>query len=124
MSWAGAADIQNGVTIDLSAMQNITVSSNCRITSIGPGARWEDVYLRLDSVGLAVAGGRVAEVGVGGLLTGGNRVHLLKASRVANNPSTGGNSFFAAQYGFACDNVENFQVGIQLLRLKLELGSC
>jgi len=123
MSWAGAADIQNGVTIDLSAMRNITVSSNRTITSIGSGARWEDVYLQLDSVGLAVAGGRVAEVGVGGLLTGGNRVQLSFKLQVADTPSIGGNSFFAAQYGFACDNVENFEVGILLHRRKMDLGS-
>lgn len=25
-------------------------------------------------------------------------------------PSLGGNSFFAARYGFVCDNVKNFEV--------------
>ncbi|MCJ1377709.1 hypothetical protein MMC17_000805 [Xylographa soralifera] len=92
MSWAGAANIQDGITIDLSAMNQVEVSANSTITSIGGGARWEDVYLKLDRMGLAVAGGRVAEVGVGGLLIGG------------------GNSFFAAQHGFACDNVHNYEV--------------
>ena len=71
MSWAGAANIQDGITIDLSAINQVDVSANSKITSIGGGARWEDVYLKLDRMGLAVAGGRVAEVGVGGLLTGG-----------------------------------------------------
>lgn len=124
MSWAGAADTQNGVTIDLSAMRNITVSYGHTITSIGGGARWEDVYLKLDSLGLAVAGGRVAEVGVGGLLTGGNRVKLSLKLQTADNLPIGGNSFFAAQYGFACDNVENFEVGIPLHRTKMDLGDC
>ncbi|MCJ1292642.1 hypothetical protein MMC34_004195 [Xylographa carneopallida] len=92
MSWAGAANIQDGITIDLSAINQVDVSANSKATSVGGGARWEDVYLKLDRMGLAVAGGRVAEVGVGGLLTGG------------------GNSFFAAQHGFACDNVHNYEV--------------
>ena len=71
MSWAGAANIQDGITIDLSAINQVDVSANSKATSVGGGARWEDVYLKLDRMGLAVAGGRVAEVGVGGLLTGG-----------------------------------------------------
>ena len=71
MSWAGAANIQDGVTIDLSAINQVNISADASITSIGGGARWEDVYLKLDAMGLAVAGGRVAQVGVGGLLTGG-----------------------------------------------------
>lgn len=73
MSWAGAANAESGVTIDLSAINHVTVSKDSTITDVGSGARWEDVYLKLDSLDLAVAGGRVAAVGVGGLVTGGNK---------------------------------------------------
>jgi len=111
MSWAGAANVENGVTIDLSSINQVTVSKDHTISSVGSGARWEDVYLKLDSLGLAVAGGRVADVGVGGLVTGGRTSTALSVmSYFANDPSIGGNSFFAAQHGFACDNVENFEV--------------
>ncbi|KAI9820173.1 MAG: hypothetical protein M1827_005795 [Pycnora praestabilis] len=91
-SWAGAANIQDGVTIDLSSLNQVNVSANNTVTSVGAGARWGDVYLKLDALNLATSGGRVAQVGVGGLTTGG------------------GNSFFAARYGFVCDNVVNHQV--------------
>jgi FAD/FMN-containing dehydrogenase len=69
--WAGAATIANGIVIDLSAMEQVSVSKDRTTTSVGPGARWIDVYLMLDAMGLAISGGRVASVGVGGLTTGG-----------------------------------------------------
>ena len=71
MSWAGAANIQDGVTIDVGAMKNISVSEDHGTTSIGAGARWQDVYLKLDAMKLAVSGGRVNDVGVAGLTLGG-----------------------------------------------------
>lgn len=69
--FAGSANIDKGVTVDLSQMNAVTVNENKSITSIGPGARWIDVYLKLDAMELAVPGGRVATVGVAGLITGG-----------------------------------------------------
>ena len=112
MSWAGAANIDaSGVTIDLSAMKQVEVSDDRTITSVGGGARWEDVYLKLDALDLAVSGGRVAAVGVGGLITGGMRpMSPCLYSCELTRYSTGGNSFFASRYGFACDNVQNFEV--------------
>lgn len=50
------------------------------------------VYQALEPHGVTVVGGRAAGVGVAGFLTGG------------------GNSFYTARRGFACDNVVNFQV--------------
>jgi len=75
--WAGAATIANGVQIDLAAINQVTVASSKAITSVGPGARWLDVYSKLDTLGLSVVGGRVATVGVGGLIIGGSSRHLL-----------------------------------------------
>jgi hypothetical protein len=68
--WA-ASTIANGIVIDLSAINAVSVSSDRTTTSVGPGARWIDVYLKLDAMGLATSGGRVASVGVAGLTTGG-----------------------------------------------------
>lgn len=79
-SWAEAANIgDNGLTIDLSALNDVAVaepsavaaSGISNIVSVGGGARWLDVYKVLDSAGLGTAGGRVADVGVGGLTLGG-----------------------------------------------------
>lgn len=71
MFWAGAANIQDGVTIDLSQMNQIVVSRDRKITSVGPGARWQDVYAKLDPMNLSVVGGRAGTVGVAGLTLGG-----------------------------------------------------
>lgn len=96
MWWAGASNIQDGVTIDLGLLNQVNVSKDQKITSVGGGARWEDVYLKLDAMNLAVAGGRVADVGVGGLTLGG------------------GNNYFAPRFGFACDGVESFEAAFLL----------
>lgn len=69
--WAGSANINSGVTIDLSGINQVVVSPDRTITSIGSGARWEKVYLELDAMNLTVAGGRAATIGVGGYLLGG-----------------------------------------------------
>jgi len=67
MAISGNVNINYGVTIDMSALNAITVSAEKTPTSIEPGARWEHVYLKLNALGPAVAGGRAAQVGVGGL---------------------------------------------------------
>ncbi|KAK2627165.1 hypothetical protein QTJ16_003131 [Diplocarpon rosae] len=90
--WAGAATISNGVQIDMSAIKQVTVDYDKMTTSIGPGARWLDVYAKLDALNLTVSGGRASTVGVGGLVTGG------------------GISFFSAQRGFVADDVHEFEV--------------
>lgn len=59
------------MTIDLSAMNDVVVSSDNKTVAVGGGARWIDVYNVLVEQDLMVCGGRVAPVGVGGLTTGG-----------------------------------------------------
>ena len=49
----------------------MTVSGDQKTISIGPGNRWGNVYQTLDPLNLAMLGGRVTPVGVGGLTTGG-----------------------------------------------------
>lgn len=74
MWWAGASNIEDGVTIDLSLLKQVQVSDNRKIVFVGGGARWEEVYRVLDALNLAVAGARVIDVGVGGLTLGGKAV--------------------------------------------------
>jgi FAD/FMN-containing dehydrogenase len=75
-TWAGAANIEGGVTIDLGLLKDVKMSPDRSFASVGPGNRWNDVYSRIPS-GLAVAGGRWGNVGVGGLLTGGMFTKIL-----------------------------------------------
>lgn len=90
--YSGAANVASGVVIDLKNINHIDLSDDKTTVEIGPGNRWADVYSTLEEHGLATVGGRVATVGVGGLVTGG------------------GISFFSPRYGYVCDNVLNFEV--------------
>lgn len=92
MPAAGFANINGGITIDMTALSSITINDDHTVVSIGSGATWLDVYTYLDALGLSVAGGRNGAVGVGGLTLGG------------------GISYFAPRVGWACDNVANFEV--------------
>lgn len=69
--WAGAANIKDGVTIDLSLLDKIVYNKEKSTASIGPGARWNSVYETLDDFGVLVPGARVGTVGVGGYILGG-----------------------------------------------------
>jgi FAD/FMN-containing dehydrogenase len=91
-AFEGASNTDGGVTIDLAHLNQITVSEDKSTVSIGPGNRWINVSEALDPQGLAVVGGRVASVGVSGLTLGG------------------GISYFSGKYGWACDNVRNYEV--------------
>lgn len=91
-AFAGGSNIDQGVTIDLLHMTEIVVTNDSQTVSVGSGSRWIQVAEALDPLGLAVVGGRVADVGVAGLLLGG------------------GISYFSGFRGWACDNVQNYEV--------------
>lgn len=69
--FAGSANIDNGITIDLRNIDAIEVNESTNIVSIGGGAIWGKVYDKLDALGLSVVGGHVYDVGVGGFALGG-----------------------------------------------------
>lgn len=98
-SSAGAANIPEGVTLDLSGLDTISLEevqksdqSSAPIVSVGVGAKWGSVYSYLEPSNLSVSGARAATVGVGGLLLGG------------------GISYFGPRFGWACDGIVNFEV--------------
>lgn len=91
-AFPNGSSIDDGVTIDLAHLNEVTVHDDEKGVSVGPGARWGNVSTVLDSRGLAVAGGRVNDVGVAGLILGG------------------GISYFSGRRGWACDNVQSFEV--------------
>jgi FAD/FMN-containing dehydrogenase len=63
-AFSGASNIENGLTIDLTKLNQITASADKTQTSVGPGNHWYDVYTKLDPMGLSVIGGRVSAIGV------------------------------------------------------------
>lgn len=78
-AFKGASNIDSGITIDLKNLKQIAVSADRSSTKVGAGNHWADVYSRLEPLGLSVVGGRVANIGVGGLTLGGKCEHLYQA---------------------------------------------
>lgn len=109
MWWEGCANLQDDATVDLSALNKTQVSVDRSFTSVGGGARWSDVYLKLDAMNLSVVGGRIFNVGVSGSTLGGQ--YPLCLSGIQNiDRFLGGHSFSAPRYGFVCDNVLKYEV--------------
>ncbi|KAK2753057.1 hypothetical protein FQN55_005017 [Onygenales sp. PD_40] len=94
MGIKGANSIDNGVLIVMSNLTTMALSDDNSVLSLGPGHKWGQVYEFLEPKSLAVAGGRLAPVGVPGLLLGG------------------GISFHGNSQGFACDNVVNYEIAL------------
>ncbi|KAL4945674.1 hypothetical protein BDV06DRAFT_219067 [Aspergillus oleicola] len=86
------ANINTGVLFGLSGLDERSNDPEQRVVQVGAGLRWRDVYSYLDEYNVTVVGGRVLDVGVGGLILGG------------------GLSYLSNLYGLVCDNVANFQL--------------
>ncbi|KUI58320.1 Bifunctional solanapyrone synthase [Cytospora mali] len=83
---------RNGILVDLQRLNEVTLSSDNSVVSIGPGARWGAVQDVLAEQNTTVMGGRYSDVGVGGLILGG------------------GYSYLSTEYGLATDNVKDFEI--------------
>lgn len=116
-AFAGGSSIEGGITIALEQMNEVTLSSDKKVAAIGPGNRWLAVYEALEHEGLAVIGGRVSpfpmhwSAATLGLQLS-TRLTPVKVATVGVSGLTlgGGISHFANVYGWACDNVESFEV--------------
>ncbi|KAJ5740974.1 hypothetical protein N7493_000846 [Penicillium malachiteum] len=91
--FAGAANIDQGVTIDLRSLDSFELSEDQKTASVGGGSIWSDtIYTTLEAYNLTVPGGRIPGVGVGGFTTGG------------------GLNYLGRKIGFSCDNVYGYEV--------------
>ncbi|KAI0204952.1 FAD-binding domain-containing protein [Astrocystis sublimbata] len=90
----GCANIEGGITCDLSLLKGVDLDLDTGIVSIGAGERWGAVYDELCKHGLGITGSRSAKGGIGGLAL------------------TGGLSFFSTREGLICDNVDAYDVVI------------
>ncbi|KAL6815042.1 hypothetical protein J3E69DRAFT_105725 [Trichoderma sp. SZMC 28015] len=91
-SYASGTNAENGITIDLSRLKDITISDDRKSVTVGAGCRFGEIYDKLEAHGLGCVGGRISSVGVSGLTMGG------------------GISFFSSERGLACDNVISYEV--------------
>ncbi|KAJ5747721.1 FAD linked oxidase N-terminal [Penicillium nucicola] len=91
-AFTGASSRPDGISIWFKDMNQVTLNSDKSVASIGPGNNWLSVYSALEPYGLATVGGRASSIGVGGFVLGG------------------GISYHSNLYGWACDNVQSFEV--------------
>ncbi|KJY01491.1 FAD-binding domain-containing protein [Zymoseptoria brevis] len=89
----GFSAVDQGVLISFEPnLASTTRTADGNHFLVGPGAHWGDVYKEAGKTQQIVVGGRLGHIGVGGFVLGG------------------GLSYYSAQYGLACDNVDNFEV--------------
>lgn len=86
------ASIDFGVCISLENLYKVSYDADTELASLGSGARWGAVYTELDKYNVTVVGGRIMDVGVGGL--------TLES----------GLSYLIDLYGLVCDNVVNYEI--------------
>ncbi|WP_249353725.1 FAD-binding oxidoreductase [Microbacterium sp. 2FI] len=79
--------VPGGLTIDLSAMNGITVDGT--LVRIGGGAVWGDVARELATHDLGISSGDTASVGVGGLTLGGGIGWMVRAWGLAADQLVG-----------------------------------
>jgi FAD/FMN-containing dehydrogenase len=89
---AGSGVCDDGLVIDLSAMNGVHVDPDSRTAQVAAGARWADVDRATQLFGLATTGGEVSITGVAGLTLGGGMGLLQRA------------------FGLACDNLRSVEV--------------
>jgi FAD/FMN-containing dehydrogenase len=82
----------NGMLIDVSALNTVTVDLASQTAVIGTGCNFGTLFAALDPYGLHVPGGECAEVCIGGYMQGG------------------GQGFTSRTYGMHCDNVLEVRV--------------
>ena len=96
---AGTAGVDDGLVIDLSAMNEVVVDAEACVARAGGGATWADLDGATQPHGLAAPGGLVSETGIGGLTL------------------SGGIGWLRRKHGMSCDNL----IGAQLVTAAGEL---
>ncbi|KAF7881432.1 hypothetical protein EAF00_011801 [Botryotinia globosa] len=86
MNFPGASNINAGVMVALAGLNYLQISADNTTVDVGPGNRWYDVYSYLEPYG------RLKTIGVPGLTL------------------IGGVHYFNNKYGYAMDNVVNYDV--------------
>jgi len=78
-SYEGYSTLDDGVVIDVTDMNGVTVSDDRKTAVIGAGGRLGDIYSALSAEGAAIPGGTCPPVGISGLTLGGGLGMLVRA---------------------------------------------
>lgn len=76
--YPSGTNAENGITIDLSRLKDMTVSDDRKSVVVGAGCRFGELYHKLEAHGLGCVGGRISSVGVSGLTMGGARLQNIQ----------------------------------------------
>ncbi|KKA30937.1 hypothetical protein TD95_004330 [Thielaviopsis punctulata] len=88
----GWSSVNDGVLIAMDKFDEVTLDAVAKTVRVGAGQKWGNVMDKLDGTNFTVVGGRLSDVGVGGYILGG------------------GLSFLSTQYGWAANNVLEFEM--------------
>jgi FAD/FMN-containing dehydrogenase len=75
---AGTAVAENGLMLDMSRMETVSVDPHARLAHAGPGCRLRDVDRATQEHGLATVLGFVSDTGIAGLTLGGGLGYLTR----------------------------------------------
>ncbi len=89
---AGTSIGEDGLTLDMARMREVTVDPGARLAHVGPGCQLQDVDRATQRHGLATVLGFISEVGVAGLTLGGEFGYLMR------------------RFGWAVDNLEEVEI--------------
>ena len=90
-----------GVLISMSRFQKVVYHRHKLTADLGAGLIWDDAYAALEPYDVTVVGGRIAGVGVAGLLLGG------------------GYSWKSNQYGLSIDTISGYEVSSEIVMSRL-----
>lgn len=88
----GIANVHDGITIDLSRLNRVSIAADRQTVFVQPGTIWKDLLRQLEGHSLQVCSGRIGSVGVGGVCLGA------------------GVSFHSPRKGFICDQILSYNV--------------